>query len=151
VEHTSISNEELLELDVDILIPAALDGVIGKHNVDNIKANYIVEVANGPVLSDVDATLHEREIHVVPDVLANAGGVTVSYFEWVQNRSGYAWDLDTVHQRLGDIMSKSFNEVWDLAQNEKRSMRNAAYTLAFRRIGEAVNAHGTRDYFNSSD
>lgn len=151
VEHNSISNEELLELDVDILIPAALDGVIGKHNVDNIKAQYIVEVANGPVLSDVDAILHEREIHVIPDVLANAGGVTVSYFEWVQNRSGYAWDLDTVHDRLGKIMSKSFNEVWELAKSENRSMRNAAYTLAFRRIGEAVNAHGTRDYFNSSD
>ncbi|WP_251359179.1 Glu/Leu/Phe/Val dehydrogenase [Kangiella sp. TOML190] len=149
VEHQILSNAELLELDVDILIPAALDGVIGKHNIDNIKANYIVEVANGPVLSDVDDILHEKGIHVIPDVLANAGGVTVSYFEWVQNRSGYAWELQDVHERLGKIMSKAFNDIWDLAKAEKRSMRNAAYTVAMRRIGQAIEAHGTRDYFNA--
>ncbi|WP_018624179.1 Glu/Leu/Phe/Val family dehydrogenase [Kangiella aquimarina] len=151
VEHTAISNEELLELDVDILIPAALDGVIGGHNVDDIKAKYIVEVANGPVLSDVDDTLHNKGIHVIPDVLANAGGVTVSYFEWVQNRSGYAWDLATVHERLEKIMSESFNRIWDLAHSEGRSMRNAAYTHAMRKIGEAIEAHGTQDYFSMRD
>lgn len=151
VDHSLISNEELLELDVDILIPAALDGVIGKHNVENIKANYIVEIANGPVLSEADDRLHQRGIHVIPDVLANAGGVTVSYFEWVQNRSGYAWDLETVHKRLTDIISKSFNKVMELSASENYSMRNAAYCLAFQRIGEAVNAHGTRDYFNPSE
>ncbi|MRX28570.1 Glu/Leu/Phe/Val dehydrogenase [Kangiella sp. HZ709] len=149
VEHQPISNEELLELDVDILIPAALDGVIGSHNIDNIKASYIVEVANGPVLSDVDDVLHEKGIHVIPDVLANAGGVTVSYFEWVQNRSGYAWELTDVHERLGKIMSKAFNQIWELAKAENRSMRNAAYTVAMRRIGEAIEAHGTRDYFDT--
>ena len=149
VEHQAISNDELLELDVDILIPAALDGVIGTHNIDKIKSNYIVEVANGPVLSDVDDILHEKGIHVIPDVLANAGGVTVSYFEWVQNRSGYAWELEDVHERLGKIMSKAFNEIWDLAKSENRSMRNAAYTVAMRRIGEAIEAHGTRDYFDA--
>ena len=149
VEHEAISNEKLLELDVDILIPAALDGVIGAHNVENIRADYIVEVANGPVLSEADDRLHERGIHVIPDVLANAGGVTVSYFEWTQNRSGYQWDLATVHERLGDIMSKAFNEVLEVAESENRSMRSAAYALAMRRIGDAVEAHGTREYFSS--
>ena len=149
VEHDAISNDELLELDVDILIPAALEGVITEKNAGAIKARYIVEVANGPILSNADPIIEEKGIEVVPDVLANAGGVAVSYFEWVQNRQGFSWTLDEVHTRLQEVMSKAFNEVWDLAEVRKFSLRSAAYAVAIRRIGEAVEAHGTRDYFSS--
>jgi len=149
VEHDVISNEDLLSLDVDILIPAALEGVITRENAASIKAKYIVEVANGPILSNADPILEENGIQIVPDVLANAGGVTVSYFEWVQNRQGYKWSLEEVHARLQDIMVDAFNEVWDLAQARNLSMRSAAYAVAIERIGEAVEAHGTRDYFSS--
>jgi glutamate dehydrogenase (NADP+) len=104
-------------------------------------------VANGPVLSDAEPALLARGTLVVPDVLANAGGVTASYFEWVQNRSGYAWTLDEVRSRLAEVMRRAFGEVWEVADAEGRSLRSAAYALAFRRIGEAVGAHGTREYF----
>jgi len=149
VEHDVISNADLLSLDVDILIPAALEGVITQENAASIKAKYIVEVANGPILSNADPILEENGIQTVPDVLANAGGVTVSYFEWVQNRQGYKWSLEEVHTRLQDIMVDAFNEVWDLAQARNLSMRSAAYAVAIERIGEAVEAHGTRDYFSN--
>lgn len=149
VDHDAITNEELLELDADILIPAAIEGVITPQNAAHIKASYIVEVANGPVTSGADPILGEKGVQVVPDVLANAGGVTVSYFEWVQNRAGYIWNLDQVHQRLTDTMQNAFNAVWDIAENEQRSLRDAAYMVAMRRIGEAVEAHGTRDYFSA--
>jgi glutamate dehydrogenase (NADP+) len=149
VEHDEITNEELLALDVDILIPAALEGVITKDNVEQIQAKYIVEVANGPILAEVDDELYKKKVEVVPDVLANAGGVIVSYFEWVQNRQGYTWTLEEVHQRLGDKMSRSFNEVWDLSKNDNISLRDAAYKLAFKHIGSAIEAHGTKEYFSS--
>jgi glutamate dehydrogenase (NADP+) len=148
VSHDAISNEELLQLDVDILIPAALEGVITEKNADSVEASYIVEVANGPILSNADPILDKKGIKVVPDVLANAGGVTVSYFEWVQNQQGIKWTLDEVHSRLQAIMSEAFNEVWDLADKRELNLRGAAYALAFQRIGEAVEAHGTRDYFS---
>jgi len=151
VEHVSISNEELLMLDVDILIPAALEGVITKHNANNIKAKAIVEIANGPILSEADAIIHNNGIKVVPDVLANAGGVTVSYFEWVQNRSGQSWSLEEVHQKLKEKMNSAFEEVWVLAENEQHTLREAAYVKALRKISRAIEAHGTRDYFNRSD
>ncbi len=147
VDHKILTNEELLELDVEILIPAALEGVIGSHNVDRIRAPVIVEVANGPIKGEVDEQLHERGTLVVPDVLANAGGVTVSYFEWVQNRAGYAWTLEEVRSRLAEIIERAFAEIWELAQGEKVSLRSAAYTVALRRIAEAIRAHGTREYF----
>jgi len=147
VDHKPISNEELLELPVDILIPAALEGVIGPHNVERIKAPLIVEVANGPVMGDVDEILFERDIQVVPDVLANAGGVTVSYFEWVQNRAGYPWTLEEVRSRLAEVMCRAFHEIWNLAQSEKRSLRSAAYACALRRIEAAINTQGSHDDF----
>ncbi len=150
VDHKRISNEELLELEVDILIPAALEGVIGPWNVDRIRAPVIVEVANGPVLGEVDAKLFEAGKIVVPDVLANAGGVTVSYFEWVQNRAGYAWTLEEVRARLMEVMKRAFGETWELASAKKNSLRSAAYTVALRRIAEAIHAHGTRDYFQEA-
>jgi len=148
VEHQTITNKQILELDVDILIPAALEGVINRNNVNQIKAKTIVEIANGPILGDVDKIIQEKNITVIPDVLANAGGVTVSYFEWVQNRNGYYWTLQDVRQRLEKLMNKAFNETWEIAHNEGCSMRDAAYTLAMRRLGSAIEAHGTQKYFS---
>ncbi len=150
VEHKPIDNETLLKLDVDILIPAALEGVITVKNAKKIRAAYIVEIANGPILSAAESILEEMGVQIVPDVLANAGGVTVSYFEWVQNRSGYTWTLEEVNQRLEEVISKAFNEVWTIARTEQRTLRSAAYIHALRRIGDAVSAHGTREYFSSN-
>ncbi len=150
IEHVEISNEELLALDVDLLIPAALEGVIHKGNVDSIRAKTIVEVANGPIQTEAESRLQQRQIEVLPDVLVNAGGVTVSYFEWVQNRSGYPWDLEEVRSKLELQMTRAFRQVWEVAEEEQRSFRSAAYAVAMRRIGEAVMSHGTREYFGES-
>jgi glutamate dehydrogenase (NADP+) len=147
IEHTTITNEQLLALDVDILIPAALEGVITRHNADDIKAKAIIEIANGPILYEADKILNDKDIKVVPDVLANAGGVSVSYFEWVQNRSGQIWLLDEVHQKLKDKMTDAFLNVWQLAEDENLSLREAAYVKALRRINSAISAHGTKEYF----
>ena len=149
VDHDVITNEQLLELDVDILIPAALDGVITTKNVKNIKAKNIVEVANGPIIGEVDHIIAQKGITVIPDVLANAGGVTVSYFEWVQNKNGYYWSLPEVHNKLSTIMNQAFSEIWDISMNEKVSMRDAAYMVAMRRFDKAVSAHGTQQYFSN--
>jgi glutamate dehydrogenase (NADP+) len=149
IEHREISNEELLALDVDLLVPAALEGVITASNVDSIRAATIVEVANGPIETEAEQLLDQRGVTVVPDVLANAGGVTVSYFEWVQNRSGYPWTLDEVRQRLEKYMDQAFERVWQIAADEQQTLRNAAYSAALRRISEATSAHGTREYFNA--
>ena len=151
VDHDRISNDQLLELDVDLLIPAALESVIHAGNVDRVRARTIVEVANGPVTGDVDDVLFERGIQVVPDVLANAGGVTVSYFEWVQNRSGSSWTLLEVQDRLAAVMDAAFERVWKIAQEEGGSLRRAAYASGLRRIESAVLAHGSRDYFQGGD
>jgi len=148
VEHQAISNEELLELDVDLLIPAALEGVITADNVDRIRAPIIAEVANGPVVGTVDNRLRDRGIMVLPDVLTNAGGVTVSYFEWVQNLQGYSWSLEEVREKLESVMSRAFSEIWDIYKSEQGSVRDAAYTVGLRRIGEAIEAQGTREYFS---
>ncbi|MCI0651480.1 MAG: Glu/Leu/Phe/Val dehydrogenase [Planctomycetes bacterium] len=142
-----ISNEELLALDVDILIPAALEAVITAQNAGSIRARHIVEVANGPVTSSGDEVLNRRGIPVLPDVLCNAGGVTVSYFEWVQNLQGYSWTLDEVRARLKDKITAAFAEMWQLAQRERITLRAAAYRNGLRRIANAVEALGTRDYF----
>jgi len=150
VEHQKISNEELLELDVDLLIPAALEGVITENNASNIKATHIVEVANGPVLRKAENIMLEQGKTVLPDVLVNSGGVIVSYFEWVQNRSGYAWTLEEVRSRLEEMIVAAFNEVWHTSMHEERSLRSSAYTIGLGRIGAAVDAHGTREYFNDS-
>jgi glutamate dehydrogenase (NADP+) len=147
VEHERISNEELLELDVDLLVPAALEGVIGPHNVDRVRAPVIAEVANGPIAGAVDTLLDERGTLVLPDVLTNAGGVTVSYFEWVQNRQGYPWTLPDVRERLADVLTSAFSAIWDLREREGLSMRAAAYAVALRRIALAVESGGTREYF----
>jgi len=149
VDHDVITNAELLELDVDILIPAALDGVINSENVKNINAKNIVEVANGPIIGEVDHIIQQKGITVIPDVLANAGGVTVSYFEWVQNKNGYYWSLSEVHNKLEKTMNQAFNEIWKISTTEQVSLREAAYTLAMRRFDSAVLAHGTQQYFST--
>lgn len=147
VEHEVITNEDLLALDVDILIPSALENQITEENVNNVKAKYIFEVANGPVTSGADKILEEKGIHVFPDILVNAGGVTVSYFEWVQNRSGLYWTLDEVNQRLKEKMVLETERIWEISQELGVSMRTAAYVHALNRLGEAREAKGTRDYY----
>lgn len=148
IDHSNITNAALLELDVDILIPAALEGVITKHNANNIKAKAIVEIANGPILFEADKILFKKGIKVVPDVLANAGGVTVSYFEWVQNLSGQTWPLEDIHQKLKDKMTTAFSQAWDLTEQQDYSLRQAAYINALHRISAATSALGTQRYFN---
>lgn len=142
-----ISNEELLELDVDVLIPAALEGVIGADNASRTRAAIILEVANGPVISEADSMLEEQGVIVVPDILANAGGVIVSYFEWVQNRHGYGWTLLEVRDRLRQVLADAFEQVWGIADAGEVTLREAAYTCALRRLEEAVAVQGTREYF----
>lgn len=142
-EHYSkITNEKLLALPVDILIPAALESVITKENVGKVKAKAIVEMGNGPLTSDADDRLERRKIPVVPDILANAGGVTTSYFEWTQNLSGLYWNKEQVFSRLSDIMRTSFEQTWKTAQEYKTTMRTGAYVVALRRIAEAMRSRG---------
>ncbi len=147
VEHEVLSNQELLGLDVDVLLPAALENQITEENVNDIKAKYIFEVANGPITSAADKVLEARGIYVFPDILANAGGVTVSYFEWVQNRSGLYWTLEEVNQRLKQKIVEETEHIWSISQELGISMRTAAYVHALNRLGEALNAKGTRDYY----
>ena len=149
VDADAITNEALLELDVDLLIPAALGNQITCDNVDRIKADVIVELANGPTSSDADRALTDREVLVVPDILANAGGVTVSYFEWAQNRQGFYWPLEDIHDRLKKIMTTAFNDVYDMREQRGTDMRTAAYVHALQRIGGAIEAGGTRRYFRN--
>jgi glutamate dehydrogenase (NADP+) len=147
VEHQTLSNAELLTLDVDILIPAALENQITVANAEQIKAKYIFEVANGPISPAADAVLGQQGTLVFPDILVNAGGVTVSYFEWVQNRNGLYWSGAEVHQQLQQRMIRATESLWQVSQQESISLRTAGYVLALRRIGEAITAKGTRDYY----
>jgi glutamate dehydrogenase (NADP+) len=147
VEHELLSNQQLLALDVDVLIPAALENQIHEENVNTIKAKYIFEVANGPITSAADKVLEARGISVFPDILVNAGGVTVSYFEWVQNRSGLYWTIEEVNQRLKQKIVEETEHIWSISQELAVSMRTAAYVHALNRLGEALNAKGTRDYY----
>jgi glutamate dehydrogenase (NAD(P)+) len=128
--------------DVQILIPAALGGVITKENVDQIKAKVIIEAANGPVYPVADKILAERGVTVLPDILANAGGVTVSYFEWVQNRQHYRWTLDRVRQELDHTMTQAFEDVWQTAQQSQVSLRTAAYIIGITRVRRAAELAG---------
>ncbi|MBT4678010.1 MAG: Glu/Leu/Phe/Val dehydrogenase [Acidimicrobiaceae bacterium] len=147
VDADRISNEDLLQLDVELLIPAALESQIHGGNAASIRASTIVEVANGPVTSLADPILEASGIRVVPDILANAGGVTVSYFEWAQNRSGQSWTLDEVHRRLDETMRTAATAVFDRAEESGMTFRDAAYARAIESLAEAIAASGTSDYF----
>jgi glutamate dehydrogenase (NAD(P)+) len=138
----SITNDELLVLDCDVLAPCALEQVITTENADNVKAKVICEGANGPTTPAADEILEERGILVLPDVLANAGGVVVSYFEWVQGLQEYFWKEDEVNARLNDISTRAFNETWATREKRGTSMRMAAYGLAVQRVSEATTTRG---------
>ncbi|OGY18054.1 MAG: glutamate dehydrogenase [Candidatus Chisholmbacteria bacterium RIFCSPHIGHO2_01_FULL_48_12] len=138
----TITNEELLELPVDVVVPAALENVITGENAGRIKAKVVLEMANGPVTPEADEILRERGVVVVPDVLANSGGVTVSYFEWVQNLQGYYWEKEEVLRRLKLIMDEAFETVWKMKQEKKVDMRMGAYMVAVRRVVKALRLRG---------
>ena len=137
-----ISNEELLTLPVDLLVPAAKEDVITHHNAANIQAKLIVEGANGPTSSKADSIIYDKGISVVPDILANAGGVTVSYFEWVQNRLGYKWTAERVNRRSDRIMKDAFDNVYRVANEYKVSMRIAAYMVAIDKVAKTYKFRG---------
>ncbi|HSD50743.1 MAG TPA: Glu/Leu/Phe/Val dehydrogenase [Candidatus Methylomirabilis sp.] len=137
-----IGNQELLELPCDVLVPAAIEGVITKENAPRIKARIMAEAANGPTMPEADPILFANNVFVIPDILANAGGVTVSYFEWVQNLEMLHWSEEDVNHRLREIMVRSFYEVHELAARERVDMRTAAYMLAVGRVAEATLVRG---------
>ena len=137
-----ISSDEVLTVECDVLIPAALDGVITELNAPQIKAGIILEIANGPTTPAADTILEEKGVLIVPDILANAGGVSTSYFEWVQNRIGEKWSESTVHEKLKPLMVDAFTETWKLAEEKHISMRKAAFALGIRRILESSRLRG---------
>jgi glutamate dehydrogenase (NAD(P)+) len=137
-----ITNEELLELDVTVLVPAALENQIGDWNAANVKAKIVAELANGPTTPEADETLYKNGVYVIPDFLCNAGGVTVSYFEQVQNAYDYYWDEDTVHERLDQKMTAAFHAVHEMAQKHEVHNRLAAYLVAVNRVAEVVRLRG---------
>ncbi|TFG05755.1 MAG: Glu/Leu/Phe/Val dehydrogenase [Promethearchaeota archaeon] len=139
---TAISNADLLQLECDILIPAAVENQITSSVADKVQAKIIVEGANGPTTPQADAVLEAKGITVVPDILANAGGVVVSYFEWVQDLHSYFWDYDRVNQELESHMLRAFHAVYNVAQEKKVSLRTAAYMIAVGRIAEAIRVRG---------
>jgi glutamate dehydrogenase/leucine dehydrogenase len=137
-----ISNEELLELDVDILIPAAIDGVVTKDNANRVKARLIAEGANGPLTHEAVDIISDRGGLIIPDILCNAGGVIVSYFEWVQGLQMFFWDLETVNKKLHDIMKLAFDQVWKNASVYKVNMKQAAFITSLERIQAAMRLRG---------
>ncbi|MGD8544137.1 MAG: Glu/Leu/Phe/Val dehydrogenase [Candidatus Bathyarchaeota archaeon] len=138
----NVTNEELLELECDVLIPAALENQITETNAGNIKAKIVAEGANGPTTTEADRILYEKGVFSVPDILANAGGVTVSYYEWVQNLNREHWSLEEVNRKLENKMVKSFNDVYEITKKEKSNMRTAALMLGIGRVGEAIKTLG---------
>jgi len=137
-----ISNEDLLELDVDILIPAALENVITKGNAPNIKAKIVAELANGPTTPEADNILYKKGVHVIPDILCNAGGVTVSYMEMVQNFYMYYWSEEEVHEKLDNMMTKAYHALISASKKHNVNMRQAAYVVAVERVAEAMKLRG---------
>jgi len=138
----AVTNEELVELPCDILAPCALEQIVTAENADRVKASVICEGANGPVTPSADSILEERGVIVLPDVLANAGGVVVSYFEWVQGLQEYFWREDEVNAKLHDIVARAFQETWQTRERVGTSMRMAAYGLGVQRVAEATTTRG---------
>ncbi len=137
-----VTNEEVLELKCDVLVPAALEGAIIEENAPQVKAKVVAEGANGPTTLEADAILFKRAITVIPDILCNAGGVTVSYFEWVQDLQHFFWTFEEVKKRLEDVMNRATEEVWAMAEKEKVDMRTAAYMVALNKIVDAYKVRG---------
>ncbi|MBY5551859.1 Glu/Leu/Phe/Val dehydrogenase [Rhizobium leguminosarum] len=144
---SEIPGDKLVAVDCEVLVMAALENMVHKGNAGSIKAGLIVELANGPVTPEADEILKAMNVVILPDILANAGGVTVSYFEWVQNREGDRWTLDHVHSRLKTAMEKEAEAVWAYARDKNITLRNAAYVHALSRIAEAMEALGTDKFF----
>ncbi len=138
----AISNEEVLETKADILVPAALENQITGKNADKVQAKMVAEAANGPTLPEADTVLFQKKVTVLPDILANAGGVTVSYFEWAQDIQGFFWPLEEVNQRLERVMVRSYADVHKVAAERKVHNRTAAYILAIQRVVDAINTRG---------
>jgi glutamate dehydrogenase len=138
----TITNKELLELECDILVPAAIENQITSHNAGQIKAQILVEAANGPTTNEATNILTEKDVLIVPDVLASAGGVIVSYFEWVQNNQGYYWSLDEVQHKLEEKMLSAFDSVYSMSVNRRINMRLAAYMIGIRKMAEAAKFRG---------
>lgn len=150
VDAEHISNAQLLELPVDILIPAALEDQITLENASRIQAPVIVELANGPISNTADSVLDKKGTYIIPDILANSGGVIVSYFEWVQNNGGFYWSLEEVHSKLKTLITSAFTAVHNLSKTKNVPMRTAANIRALNRIQEAIKAGGTQEYFVST-
>lgn len=147
--HVLLSGDELVGVDCDLLVPAALEDMIHEGNAASVRAKIVLELANGPVTPEADRILAGKNVVVLPDILANAGGVTVSYFEWVQNKQGYYWTLEEIHERLKLITEREGRAIWDLSQEKGITMRIAAYVHALSRLAEAIEAHGTQSFFVS--
>ncbi|MAE49786.1 glutamate dehydrogenase [Candidatus Pacearchaeota archaeon] len=147
VDHEKITNAALLEADVDLLILAALENQITKDNAKNIKAKTILEIANGPTTPEADEILEKSGSVIIPDVLANSGGVTVSYFEWVQNKRGLQWTEKQVHKKLKPIMTSAYADIAKIAKEKKTDLRTAAYIHALKRISQGIDDKGTASYF----
>jgi glutamate dehydrogenase (NAD(P)+) len=138
----TITNEELLALDCEVLVPAALEDVLTAENADQVSARVVAEGANGPTTPEADEILHDKGVFVIPDILCNAGGVTVSYFEWVQDLQAFFWSEDEINQKLEEIMKRSFREVLATSQEKQVNMRVAAYILAIKRVADAIMIRG---------
>ena len=147
--HEAFGAADLVGVDCDVLVPAALENMIHEANAATVKARLVLELANGPVTPEADGILAERGVVVLPDILANAGGVTVSYFEWVQNKQGYYWELEEIHTKLRTIMEREGRAIWELSAARGITMRTAAYVHALSRLAEAIEGHGTQNYFIS--
>ena len=139
---TELTNEQLLEVDCDILIPAALENQITARNAGNVKAKIVAEAANGPTTLEADDILHANGVFMIPDILCNAGGVTVSYFEWVQDLNRDHWPEEVVNEKLHQIMTRAFAEVLELSDREEVNQRTGAYLLAVERVADATSMRG---------
>ena len=147
--HEALDPDQVIGVQCELLVPSALENMIHAGNAKSVRAKLVLELANGPVTPEADEILNKAGVVVLPDILANAGGVTVSYFEWVQNRQGFYWTEEEIHSRLQAIMEREGRAIWSLAKSKGIPMRTAAYVHALARLAEAIEAHGTQNFFTS--